>query len=110
MNVHLAPYAFLILSALMYLCGCANNESASPNTQTYQGVGVVRAITESRAHVNIDHEAIDGFMDAMQMFFPVLDSAMLTGIDVADSVEFDIVVENGNYAISSIAVLQGASQ
>ena len=87
-------------------CSGGDEGASSQSVQSYAGTGVVKAITDSKAHVNIDHEAIDGFMDAMQMFFPVLDSTVLNGVEVSDSIAFEIVVESGNYAISSIEVLE----
>lgn len=87
-------------------CGGGNESASEQSVQSYMGTGVVKAITDSKAHVNIDHEAIDGFMDAMQMFFPVLDSTVLNGVEVSDSIAFEIVIEGGNYAISSIEVFE----
>lgn len=99
-------YRLLLIPILLGLLGAGcEGEQSSASVQTYIGIGVVKAIPDSRAHVNVDHEAIDGFMDAMQMFFPVLDSSVLSGIEVSDSIQFDLVVEKGNYAISSIEVL-----
>jgi len=90
----------------MSSCGGGYESTSDQSVQSYTGTGVVKAISDSKAHVNIDHEAIDGFMDAMQMFFPVLDSTVLNGVEVSDSIAFEIVVEGSNYAISSIEVFE----
>lgn len=105
-----ALIVLMTLFSVVFFYGCEQSGRDSNDIKKYEAVGVVRAISESKAHINIDHEAIEGFMDAMQMFFPVLDSAMLVEIEVADSVQFEIVVENGNYAISSIDVIQRSEQ
>ena len=91
----------LVIFFFVYSTGC-QSKGGDSSLRQYQGVGVVKAIPESNMHVNIDHEAIEGFMDAMQMFFPVADSNVLSGIQVSDSIRFMVVVENGNYVISSI--------
>ena len=98
----------LIPAIVVFLSGCGNGSggSSASASHTYEGVGVVKAISESKAHINVDHEAIEGFMDAMQMFFPVLDSSVVSKVEVADSIRFEILVENGNYAISSIEVIE----
>ena len=101
-RIFFCAICFFVMSG----CGGGNEGTSEQSVQSYSGTGVVKAISDSKAHVNIDHEAIDGFMDAMQMFFPVLDSTVLNGVEVSDSIAFEIVVDGGNYAISSIEVFE----
>jgi Cu/Ag efflux protein CusF len=68
--------------------------------------GVVQTITPSKSYVNIAHEAIPDYMDAMSMFFEVRDSTVLEGIAVSDSVMFTLELE-GNYAtVVAIEVIE----
>lgn len=100
------------ISQLMGCClyaalfaSCASEPTVPENTsQTYDAVGVVKTITPSKNFVNIDHEDISGFMDAMAMFFPVSDTSILQNIAVNDSVVFTIEIIEGQAGISSIKV------
>ncbi len=96
---------YIIAIFLICITACQQGGEDATSVETCEGVGVVKAISESQTHINIDHEEIEGFMDAMQMFFPVLDSSVLGGVEGSDSIQFDIVLEKGNYAISEIKVL-----
>jgi Cu/Ag efflux protein CusF len=60
----------------------------------YPGVGVVTIINVKEGWVEINHEAIEGLMPAMQMEWWVKDRALLQNVQVGDKVEF-VVVETG---------------
>lgn len=60
----------------------------------YPGIGVVTIINEKEGWVEINHEAIEGLMPAMQMEWWVKDRALLQNVQVGDKVEF-VVVETG---------------
>jgi|SRR5215217_637932 len=73
-------------------------------TNSYQGVGVVKAVyTNPKAPaIEIDHGDIDGLMPAMQMEFPVTDPKLLTGIAVNDRIDFTIQAAAGQMKVSAI--------
>lgn len=102
---YVLPLIFVV--ACMFT-GCKQKEKGEEAgiDQQYKGIGVVKAISASRTHINIDHEDIEGFMGAMQMFFPVRDTMIVNGIEPADSIQFVIQVQGGNYAISSIEKIE----
>lgn len=95
--------SLLFFSVTVALAACtADTDAPEPpanQIETHQGSGVVKTITPSQAFVNIDHEDIPGFMDAMAMFFAVRDSSVLDGISVSDSVKFTLEIEDGNVTI-----------
>jgi Cu/Ag efflux protein CusF len=62
-------------------------------TNSYQGVGVVKSLNPKAPAIQIDHGDIEGLMPAMQMEFPVTDANLLNGIAVNDRIDF--TVENG---------------
>lgn len=99
--------SLFFLSAIVALAGCEADAPAPPVNQveTHQGRGVVKTITPSKTFVNIDHETIPGFMDAMAMFFAIQDSSMLNGISVTDSVKFTLEIEDGNVTIIEIQTI-----
>ena len=104
-----------LLGAVILAAGCAPDaeeaSSASGETaggvevQTYEGRGLVQTITPSKSFVNIDHEEIPGFMDAMAMMFAVKDSTVLEGVAVGDSVSFVLEVGTAMPQISQMDVL-----
>jgi len=60
----------------------------------YPGIGVITIINIKEGWVEINHEAIEGLMPAMQMEWWVKDRALLQNVQVGDKVEF-VVVETG---------------
>ena len=97
---------------LITACGQQNSPSqstptpsgpaAAVQTNTYQGVGIVKSLNPKRPGIEIDHEEIVGLMPAMQMEFPVQESALLNGVAVNDRVEFSI--QNGTGEMTIIAI------
>ena len=98
---------------LIGVAGCASEsqseaESASAvqaEIQSYKVRGVVQTITPSKNFVNIDHEAIPGFMDAMAMMFAVKDSGVVDGVSVGDSILFTLEVGAAMPQVVDVEVL-----
>lgn len=86
--------------------GQTDESSAAEVQASYEAIGLVKTITDSKNYINIDHEAIPGFMDAMTMFFPVADTSILQGIAVNDSVRFTITVQHDKYGVSKIELIR----
>jgi Cu/Ag efflux protein CusF len=89
---------------LLTACGSGAKQTTSKNTtpsgpaaavqtNSYQGVGVVKSLNPKAPAIEIDHGDIEGLMPAMQMEFPVTDANLLNGIAVNDRIDF--TVENG---------------
>jgi len=101
----------MVAGSLMLISGASCGPSADSQdasaVKTYTGIGVVERITPSRQFVQIDHEDIPGFMDAMSMHFAVMDTSLLTGIGMADSVVFDVRVALDGVAIVRVDRLPG---
>jgi Cu/Ag efflux protein CusF len=105
----------IICVALILLAACnkqaANNQTnnATPTgpaaavaTNSYKGVGVVKAIDPKGPAIEIDHGDIEGLMPAMEMEFPVTDRSLLNGIAVNDRIDFTIEAANGQLKVSAI--------
>ena len=56
----------------------------------FHGVGVITGIDSESGFVTIDHEAIPGFMDAMEMAYQLKSPAIGAGLKKGDRVEFDV--------------------
>jgi Cu/Ag efflux protein CusF len=84
----------LLLVLPLAVAACA---SEAPRAQkppvTYQGVGVVVEVNVDKARVKINHEKIEGKMEAMTMWFPVKDPALLQGLQPNDKVAFTVAEE-----------------
>lgn len=93
-----------LLPIILLLVGCTSDSEPSDTSQTFEAVGVIKTITPTKKFVNIDHEDIPGFMDAMTMFFPIPDTSILQNVAVNDSVLFTIQIVEGNAGISAIKV------
>ena len=106
----------IVCGMLSVLCACGaspTNKQSAPTpagpaaavqTNSYQGVGVVKKVfTNPKAPaIEIDHGDIDGLMPAMQMELPVTDAKILNGIAVNDHIDFTIVAAAGQMKVSEI--------
>ena len=110
-----ASRVIVVCVALMF--GACSKESANKETpapsapsgpaaaiqpNTYQGVGVVKALNLKTPAIEIDHEEIVGLMPAMQMEFPVTDGRMLNGLAVNDRIDFTVVEKTGEMKLTAI--------
>jgi Cu/Ag efflux protein CusF len=73
-----------------------------PKNKTYNGRGVVTKINLELVSVEVNHEKIEGLMDAMVMEFFVAKKAELETLKVGDKVEFVIEYKDGQEKIISI--------
>ena len=109
----------IIFLALIFISACAQQAGPTPSstpapsaapsgpaaavqTNTYQGVGTVKALNPKAPAIEIDHEEIVGLMPGMQMEFPVTDGALLNGLAVNDRIDFTI--QNGTGEMKIIAI------
>ena len=73
----------------------------------FHGVGVVTAVDRAKGWLTLDHEAIDGFMGAMEMMYRVEPARLTAGLRVGDRVAFDI--DAGRNAIFGVKVVDRAN-
>ncbi len=105
----------IICAALILTAACnkqpANTQTNAPAptgpaaavaSNSYEGVGVVKAIDLKGPAIEIDHQDIEGLMPAMQMEFPVTDASLLNGIAVNDRIDFTIEAAKGQMKVSAI--------
>lgn len=92
----------LLTAACLLLAGCADAPEPEP-AATARGVYLGPAYDSAAAVV--DHEAIPGVMDAMQMPFRVTDRSELRALRVGDKIEFALTEGAGGYRIGDIVRL-----
>lgn len=92
--VRLQHRSFLVvgLAVLALLISCsAHTPSAESRGTEYKVKGKVVEVNFEKGRIKIDHEKIEGFMDAMTMWFHTKDPAILEGLAPGDAVEFTIL-------------------
>lgn len=92
LTVLVAPIAIAVIVFLTSCAASAPPASAAAGA-THKGRGVVVDVNLEKSRIKLNHEKIEGFMDAMTMWFDVKDAALLKGIAPNDRVEFTIVEE-----------------
>ena len=98
-KVSLAVFILMLFA----LTSCQKNKATTPPKVTgpeaavatthYQGVGKVISLNPQRPSIEIDHENIEGLMEAMTMEFYVKDKSLLEGLKRGDLISFSI--DNG---------------
>lgn len=94
----ICSFAMCSLFALLVLAGC-KSDSDSSKEKLYDIKGKVVTVDSTKKTVTIDHEAIPGLMNAMEMKFAVEDANHLEGIKPGDQVEGRLKVKAGDYLI-----------
>jgi Cu/Ag efflux protein CusF len=83
--------------------GSSTQTQETAATGVFHGVGVVTAVDGAKGWLTLDHEAIKGFMCAMEMMYRAEPPHLAVGLKVGDRVAFDI--DAGRYAIVGVKVL-----
>lgn len=94
--------AGLALALVLVLPAACSASSKPKQRVSHKGVGVVVAINMEKGRVKIQHETIEGYMEAMTMWFDVKDASMLSGLQPNDKVEFTITEEESADVITEI--------
>lgn len=87
---------FLLIFAIAACSGCSGGSDAGKAARTpqqefvYTVRGVVKKVDPDASKITIDHEAIEGYMGAMEMEFDAEDGAMSADAKPGDKVEFEL--------------------
>lgn len=93
----------IVALALSLPAACAalhHRGSAAP--VAHRGRGLVVAVNAEKHRVKIDHEAIEGYMEAMTMWFDVKDPKLLDGLAPNDKIEFVVTEEDAADVVTEI--------
>jgi protein SCO1 len=94
-----------VLVSLAVGCGGKMGNPDPPATATdgvYEIRGVVVAVDVGRRILEINHEAIPGFMPAMTMPYEVAEASLLQGLTAGDRVRGTLRVDRRGYIITSL--------
>lgn len=102
---------FALLAALVVIGGATATsfaigraDAASGSPASYRTRGVVKSFGPQRAYVNVAHEKIDGYMEAMTMSFEPKTPAQLTDLAAGDTIDFTFVsFEDGRRVIETLS-------
>jgi protein SCO1/2 len=99
--------AALAVLALSLAAGCGG-QAGSPDppaaavTTNYEFRGTVVAVDVARRILEVNHEAIPGFMPAMTMPYEVADAGLLQGVKAGDRVTGTLRVDSRGYVITAL--------
>ena len=82
----------LPLLVALALAACDRPPKTEANVQYYHARGIVRGFAPDRSTVEIEHEAIPGFMPAMTMPFAAREAKEIANLQRGDAVSFRIAV------------------
>jgi protein SCO1/2 len=108
---------FAGLAAVLLISGAQFARAAQPErspqsgqddqkskTQRYVLTGTVQSIDLPNHQIEVDGDAVPGYMDAMSMPYSVPDDKALKALNVGDIIRADIVVEGNDSHLENIKV------
>ena len=108
MRKTLLIFISVLLSALA-VTSCSKTEPAERPSATiskkYELRGTVISVNREDKEAIIEHEAIEGFMEAMRMGFAVPEAADLDKLHPGDRIKATLAVENSMTWIENVEVL-----
>lgn len=100
---------FLVVAAALSACKSAANSSASSsNAKRYQFRGKVIAVDRTAKTATIDHDAVESYMPAMTMTFPVHADWVWNDLVPGAEVRAELVVDNTSnegYWLENVGIL-----
>lgn len=88
--------------SLTVACHSTTVELHNTSGASHRGTGVVVALDAAKGRVKIQHQKIEGYMDAMTMWFEVKDPKLLEGLAPNDRVEFVVTEEASADVVTEI--------
>lgn len=101
-------FALVIVASIgFFFAGCGSSpveNKTQPQVKRYSLKGRVTKVDVPTREVLVDHEAIPGFMGAMEMPYPVSATQSLDNIAAGDEIRADLVVTDGHAALENIVI------
>jgi protein SCO1/2 len=82
----------------------SGQDDQKSKTQRYVLTGTVQSIDAPNHQIEVDGDAVPGYMDAMSMPYSVPDDKALKALNVGDIIRADIVVEGNDSHLENIKV------
>jgi len=108
-RAHVTPPRLRGALALIFALSLGLASCASPEVETnrYDLKGRVVSVDRAKGEVVIDHEAIPGYMPAMQMPFPLRDRDALAAVAGGDLIQATLVVAEDDYWLENPVLTKG---
>lgn len=90
---------------MLFVNACQRDDAVSDNRRAFDVQGVIRGFAPDRSTVDIEHEAIPGYMPAMTMPFVLRDKEEARDLRVGDAVEFRFVVTENDSWIENVRAI-----
>lgn len=79
-----------------------DTSSSEAALRQFNGMGTIENITPSRTYIIIKHGPIEGYMGAMTMPFEVRDEALISDVEIGDSVRFELSTDGTQTWVSDL--------
>ena len=80
-----------------------------PEAKRYDFRGVVVSIDKAGKNLVVDHEAIEGYMAAMTMAYPVKDERVFDSVAAGDRVTAKLVIGQGQFWLEDLTITRKAT-
>jgi protein SCO1 len=95
----------LALTVTLVLSACGPSKKASDSSsKRYSVKGKVVSVDKQSHMVNVDAEAIPGFMEAMTMPYKVKPESLLDQLSPGDSISANLIVHADEYWLENVKV------
>jgi protein SCO1/2 len=94
----------LVLLSTVIASGFVSCKKADENARRYPLKGKVISVDTKNGFVEVDHEAIPGFMAAMTMPYPVPDTRTLATLAAGDEITAEVVLTSQGAHLENIIV------
>jgi protein SCO1/2 len=91
-----------ILCIALALAACDRPQKLDADAPHYEARGIVRGFSPDRTIINIEHEAIPGFMPSMTMPLSARDSKKIAHLRTGDAISFQIEVTEKDLWIANV--------
>jgi Cu/Ag efflux protein CusF len=95
----------LFFLSLCLLAGCNSTQPAAP-AQRYTLTGKIESVDKAMQTINVNGDAIPGFMPAMTMSYKVKNQNEFNQLSAGDTLSADIVKQQGDYWLENVKVTQ----
>jgi protein SCO1 len=91
-----------VLYIALALVACDRSDKPDAGARHYEGRGIVRGFAPDRTTIDVEHEAIPGFMPSMTMPFTARDSKQIAHLRIGDAILFRLTVTDRESWIDQI--------
>jgi len=107
MRTQLRNTTVLALLPLCLLAACNSTQPSQP-AQRYALTGKIESVDKATQTINVNGDAIPGFMPAMTMAYKVKNQNDFSQLSAGDTLSADIVKQQDDYWLENVKVTQHA--